>query len=66
MFNYFKHLEKKIKVNNYFLIDIIIKTCKKALTKLAKYYSRTKKLNNTLYNLINILNFTKKVNLYKS
>jgi len=65
IFNYFEYFKKIIEVNNYFLIDIIIKICNKALTKLAKYYSRIEKLDSILYNLINILNFTQKVNLYK-
>ncbi len=66
IFNYLKHLKKIIKVNNYSLIEIIIKICNKVLTNLAKYYLRTKELDNTLYNLINNLNFTQKVNFYKS
>jgi len=65
IFNYLKYLEKIIRVNIYFLIDIVLKTCNKASTKLAKYYLRTKELNNILYNLVNILNFTQKVSLYK-
>jgi len=66
IFNYLKHFKKIIKVNNYSLINIVIKICNKTLTKFAKYYSRIEELNNILYNLINILNFTQKVNLYKS
>jgi len=65
MFNYLEHLKKIIKVNIYSLIDIVFKTCNKASTKLAKYYLKTKKLDNTLYNLVNILDFTQKVSLYK-
>jgi len=65
IFNYFEYLEKIIKVNIYFLTNIVLKTCNKASTKLAKYYSKTKKLDNTLYNLVNILNFTQKISLYK-
>jgi len=65
IFNYLKYLEKIIKVNIYSLINIVFKTCNKASTKLAKYYLRTKELNNILYNLVNILNFTQKVSLYK-
>jgi len=45
IFNYFKHLEKIIRVNIYFLRNIVIKTCNKVSTKLAKYYLRTKELN---------------------
>ncbi len=56
--NYLKYLEKIIKVNIYFLTNIIIKICNKISTKLAKYYSRIEKLDNTLYNLVSILDFT--------
>ena len=57
IFNYFKYLEKIIRVNIYFLTNIVFKTCNKLLTKFAKYYSRTKKLDNILYNLVDILDF---------
>jgi len=39
-----------------FLRKIILKVCKKVLTKLIKYYSKIEELNKILYNLINILN----------
>ncbi len=64
MFNYFKYLKKK-KINVYFLTNIVIKICNKVSTKHTKYYLRTKELNNTLYNFVNILNFTQKINFYK-
>jgi len=66
IFDYLKYLKKIIRVNVYFLTNIIIKICNKASTKLAKYYSKIKELDDTLYNLVNILNFTQKVNFYKS
>ncbi len=65
IFNYVKYLKKIIKINIYFSTNIVIKICNKVLTKLAKYYLRIKELDNILYNLVNILNFTQKVNLYK-
>jgi hypothetical protein len=65
IFNYFKHLEKIIKTNVYFLTNIVIKICNKVSTKFTKYYLRTKELNNILYNFVNILDFTQKINLYK-
>jgi len=65
IFNNFEYLKKIIKVNNYSLINIIIKTCNKVSTKFIKYYSKIEKLDNILYNLIKILNFTQKFNLYK-
>ncbi len=57
IFNYLKYLEKIIRINIYFLKDIVFKVCNKVLTKFTKY-SRTKELNNILYNLINILDVT--------
>ncbi len=65
IFNYLKYLEKIIRVNIYFSTNIVIKICNKVLTKLAKYYSRIEELDNILYNFVNILDFTQKVNLYK-
>jgi len=65
IFNYLEHLKKIIRVNIYFLINIVLKICNKVSTKLAKYYLKTKKLDNTLYNFVNILDFTQKVSLYK-
>ena len=65
MFNYLEHLKKTIEINVCFLTKIVTKVCNKVLTKLAKYYSKTKELDNTLYNLINILNSTQKLSFYK-
>ena len=66
IFNYLKYLKKIIKINVYSSKDIVLKICNKALTKFAKYYSKTKELDNMLYNFVNILNSTQKINLYKS
>ncbi len=66
IFNYFKYLKKIIKINVYFSKDIVLKICNKVSTKLAKYYSKTKELGDTLYNLVNILDSTQKISLYKS
>jgi len=65
IFNYLKYLKKTI--TNYVcsLRKIVIKACNKASIKLVKYYSKIKKLSKTLYNLINILNSTQKLSLYK-
>ncbi len=57
IFNYLKYLKKIIRINIYFLKNILFKICNKVLTKFAKYYSRTKELNNMLYNLVRILDF---------
>ena len=65
IFNYLKYLKKIIIINIYFSTNIVIKICNKVLTKLAKYYLRTKKLNNILYNFVNILDFTQKVSHHK-
>ena len=56
IFNYFNYLKKTITNYSCFLREIILKVCKKVLTKLVKYYLKTKKLNKILYNLVNILN----------
>ncbi len=58
MFNYLEHLKKIIEINVYFSIEIVTRVCNKASTKLAKYYSKTKEFDDTLYNLVNILNST--------
>jgi len=65
IFNYLEYLKKTIKMNIYSLTKIITRACNKALTKLAKYYSKIEELNNILYNFVNILNFTQKLNVYK-
>jgi len=65
IFNYFKYLKKIIRINIYFLKNIVFKICNKVSTKFAKYYLKIKKLNNILYNFVNILDSTQKVNLYK-
>jgi len=65
IFNYFKYLKKIIRINIYFSKNIVLKVCNKASTKLAKYYLEIKRLDNILYNFVNILNSTQKFNLYK-
>ena len=65
IFNYLEHLKKIIRINVYFSKNIVLKIYNKVSTKLAKYYLKIEKLDNTLYNLVNILNSTQKVNLYK-
>jgi len=57
IFNYLKYLKIIIKINIYFSKDIVFKICNKASTKFAKYFLKIKKLSDTLYNLVNILNF---------
>jgi len=65
IFNYFKYLKKKKKINIYFLKNIVLKICNKVSTKLAKYYLKIEKLDNILYNFVNILDSIQKVSFYK-
>jgi len=65
VFNYLNYIEKTITNYSCFLREIILKVCKKSLTKLVKYYLKTKELNKILYNFINILNSTQKLSFYK-
>jgi len=65
VFNYLNYLKKIITNYNCFLRKIILKVCKKVLTKFVKYYSKIEKLNKTLYKFINILNSIQKLSLYK-
>jgi len=65
IFNYLNYLKKTIIDYDCSLREIIIKACKKTLTKLVKYYLKIKELNKMLYNLVNILNSTQKLSLYK-
>ena len=65
IFNYFKYLKKIIRINIYFLKNIVFKICNKVSTKFAKYYLKIKKLNNILYNFVNILDSIQKVSFYK-
>ncbi len=65
IFNYSNYLKKTIINYNCSLKEIILKACKKVSTKFLKYYSKTKKLNKILYNFVNILNSTQKLNFYK-
>jgi predicted nucleic acid-binding protein len=65
IFNYFEYLKKTIEINICFSIKIVTRTCNKVSKKLAKYYSKIKELNNTLYNFVNILNSTQKLSFYK-
>jgi len=58
-------LKKIIEIKIYSSTNIVVRVCYKASNKFAKYYLRTKKLDNILYNLVNILNSTKKISLYK-
>jgi len=65
IFNYLNYLKKTIINYNCSLKKIILKACKKTWTKFVKYYLKIEKLNKILYNLVNILNFTQKLNFYK-
>jgi len=65
IFNYFYYLKKTITNYSCSLKEIILKICKKVLTKFVKYYLKTKKLNKILYDFVNILDFIQKVSFYK-
>ena len=65
LFNHLKDVKKFIKRNTSSLNAIIIKACKKVLTKLAKYYFKTEDSDEIIYNITNILNSTMKLSLYK-
>jgi len=66
LFNYLELIEKNIRRSTYSSSAVIIKTCKKVSIKLAKYYVKIKDNNEIIYNLVNILNSTMKLNLYKT
>ncbi len=65
LFNHLKDVKKFIKRSTSSLSAIIIKTYKKALIKLAKYYFKIKDSDEIIYNIVNILNSTMKLSLYK-
>ncbi len=65
LFNHLKDVKKFIRRNTSSLNAIIIKTCEKALIKLTKYYFKTEDSDETIYNIINILNSIMKLSLYK-
>ena len=66
MFDYLKELKNISTTNTVFLQrTTVIKTCQAILNKFSKYYSKIKDSNETLYNLVNILNFTQRLNIYK-
>ncbi len=66
LFNHLKQIEKNIRKSTYSSSAVIVKTCKKVSIKLAKYYVKIEDNDETIYNLANILNFTMKLNLYKT
>ncbi len=65
LFNHLEQIEKNIKRSTCSSSAVIIKTCKKVLIKLVKYYVKIENSDETIYNLANILNSTMKLNLYK-
>ena len=44
----------------------VIKACQAVSNKLSKYYSKTEDSDKTMYNFVNILDITQKLNLYKA
>ncbi len=66
LFNYLDIIEKIICDNACFSKTLVIKVCKLIFTKLAKYYFKTKSKDELIYNLVIILDFTQKLNLYRN
>jgi len=66
LFNHLEHVEKIIRRSTCSLSAVIIKTCNKVLIKLAKYYFKIENNDETIYNLVNILNSTMKLSFYKN
>ena len=64
-FDQFNDIETQIRVNMCSFSSIIIKTCEQNFKKFAKYYFKIENKNDLIYNLINVLNFNIKLNLYK-
>ncbi len=65
LFNHLEDVKKFIKRNTSSLSAIIIKAYEKALIKFTKYYFKTEDSGETIYNIVNILNSTMKLSLYK-
>ncbi len=66
LFNYLDAIERIICDNACFSKTLVIKACELIFTKFAKYYSKTKNKNELIYNLVIILDFTQKLNLYRN
>ncbi len=66
LFNHLEQIEKNIRRSTCSLSAVIVKTCKKVLIKLAKYYVKIKDSDKTIYNFANILNSTMKLDFYKT
>ena len=65
IFNYFNNIKTQIRANICSFSSIIIQTYEQNFKKLAKYYFKIENKNDLIYNLIDILNFDIKLNLYK-
>ncbi len=65
LFNYFDIVKRIIRNNACFSKTLVIKACELTFTKLAKYYFKIKNKNKLIYNLVIIVDFTQKLNLYQ-
>ena len=65
MFDHIQEIENIFQENCYFYRDFVFKVCKAANIKFDKYYNRTWKKRGIIYNLVNILNSSQKLKLYK-
>ena len=64
-FDYLNNVETIINRNNFFWKIIVMNATINIRNKLFKYYFKIEKLNNIFYNVINILDSTFKLNIYK-
>ena len=65
IFEYFESIKEIISESTYFYKDIINTACDKVIAKTEKCYLRTEDKDGLLYNLVVILNFINKLNMYK-
>ena len=64
-FYHFNKIKKVMIANNLLWKRIVISVCNAIFAKFAKYYSRTENDGGLINNLVNVLDFTIKLDLYK-
>jgi len=65
LFNHLNVIEMIVCDNACTLQALVLQACKLTFNKLAKYYFKMKSKDELIYNLIMILDFTQKLNLYQ-
>jgi len=65
LFNHLNVIEMIVCNNACTSQALVFQACELTFIKLAKYYSKMKSKDELIYNLIMILNFTQKLNLYQ-